>query len=448
MMKMLSRHIFVPLLEGRVHGNTFKCLRELQRTQWLTREEIQQLQQERLQALIAHAYENVPYYRRIFQERGLSPSDIKTTGDLTKLPVLTRQDVRDNFDDLIAINYTRKEMKLSATGGTTGEPLQFFIPKDTGWSWGAWYRGMGWYGFEPGDKYAEIWSHPYKKTILMDVGGAIGRFCRRYILQSALKMSEEQLALFVNRLRKFRPKALIAYPSAAYVLAEYIKQTNVSNLKFEVVVTTGEKLYDHHKQTIKEAFNCDVFEYYGGGEVLSIAYECQEHHKYHITAENVILEFLRDGKLASPGETGSIVVTDLHNYVMPFIRYQNGDLGVSSNRSCACGRGIPLLESVEGRITDVIVYKGGFISSPILTTIFKNLPVKQYQIVQEELGEMTIKIVRADGYSTVHTDYIVDTIHKYAGKDIKIDIQFVDLIPLTNAGKRKVVISKVPVRFR
>ena len=132
---------------------------------------------------------------------------------------------------------------------------------------------------------------------------------------------------------------------------------------------------------------------------------------------------------------------------MPFIRYENGDLGTLSDETCACGRGLPLMESVEGRITDVIVTKDGFVSSPILTTIFKNLPIKQYQVIQENEVDILIKIIRGDKYSQKDTDHIIRTMRQYLGGYMKIELEFTDNIPTTKAGKRRVVISKVPVRF-
>jgi phenylacetate-CoA ligase len=379
------------------------CLEELEQTQWWDQGKNKELQEKKLRALIKHAYENVPYYHKMFRENRLNPLDIRTTEDLMKLPVTTRDDVRRNFDDLIAKNYNPKKMRLASTGGTTAEPLRFYVPKDRGWGWGAFWRAFHWYGVEMGDKWAMIWSHPFEQTMIMKLRDKISRVLRRYIFLSAFELSEEKLNLFAYNIKKFKPKYLIAYPSAAYILSEYIKQQGIDEVKLKVVITTAEKLYDYQRETIKDVFGCKVFEYYGGGEVLSLAYECPEHHGLHITTENVILEFLMNGKPTSPGEMGSITVTDLYNYAMPFIRYENGDLGTLSDETCACGRGLPLMESVEGRITDVIVTKDGFISSPILTTIFKNLPVNQYQVIQEKEGDILIKIIKGDEYSHNYT---------------------------------------------
>lgn len=448
-MRYLSQYVFVPALE-RLKGRktTMKRLKELENTQYMKAEEIKELREKSLRQLIKHAYENVPYYHKILKGEGLKPVDIKTVEDLTKLPVLSRDDVRRNFKDLIARNYDQEKMTLASTGGTTGEPLQFYVPKDTGWGWGGFWRGLHWYGVEMGDKWAMIWSHPFEQTVAVKLRTKVIQVLQRNIFLSAFEMSEKQLNSFVYKIKKFKPKYLIAYPSAAYILAEYIKQQGIDDARLQVVITTAEKLYDYQREAIKDAFDCGVFEYYGGGEVLSLAYECPEHYGLHITAENVIIEFLKDGKPTAPGERGSITVTDLHNYAMPFIRYENGDIGSFSNETCACGSGLPLMEPVEGRIVDTVVTKSGFISSPILTTVFKNLPVKQYQIVQENEEEILIKIIKGDKYSQQDTDYIVRTMQRYVGQAMKINVEFPDDIPTTKAGKRRVVISKVPKIFR
>ena len=315
----------------------------------------------------------------------MTPDDIKTVEGLRRLPILTKHDVRENFEQLIAINYPRKGMKLYSTGGSTGEPLQFLKPKDLGWSWGAWYRGLAWYGLEPGDKWALIAGGPSHTTFVEKLLLESGRFLRRQIFLSACDLSEKQIEHFIAKLEEFQPKLITGYPSAVYILAEHIHYLGIQDIRPEVVITTAEKLYDDQRQTIKEVFECDVSEYYGCGEVKSIAYECPEHRGFHVSVENVILEIVKDGDQSSPpGEMGRTIATDIHNLVMPFVRYENGDLGKLSNETtCSCRRTLPLLESVEGRVTDILTLEQGYVSAPALTLIFKNQPIKQYQVIQE-----------------------------------------------------------------
>ena len=178
-----------------------------------------------------------------------------------------------------------------------------------------------------------------------------------------------------------------------------------------------------------------------------MAAECPEQTGYHIMSPNVILEFIRDNQPVSLGEMGKIVVTDLHNYAMPFIRYENGDLGMPSDEKCPCGRGMPLMKGVVGRVTDILVIGDKFISSPSLTLLFKDLPIKQYQLVQETETEITIKIVKGDGYCDKHTEQIRSLIQNYLGSNINITIELVTAILSSESGKYRFIISRVPLKF-
>jgi len=443
MIKEMRKSFYIPLIDSYKGNSVIKYINKLEQTQWISREEIKDLQEKKLRILIQHAYQNVPYYHIIFRKNGLKPEDIKTAEDLGKIPILTREELRNNFNDLIARNISPKKRVLSSTGGSTGEPVKFYLPKDGGLAWGAFWRALVWYGIERGDKFAQIWSHSHSHAIKTNFYKKIGEFLRGYIFLSAFDMSEKKLKYFANTLIKFKPKYLDSYPSAAYILAKYVKKKGF-NIKLKSVITTAEKLYDYQRQTIEEAFGCKVFEYYGCGECLSMAYECPEHKDLHITSEKVIIETLKKEISALPGEMGSVVVTDLDNYVMPFIRYENGDMATISDEFCDCGRELPLMKSVEGRITDVIVKSDGFISSPIVTTIFKNLPIQQYQVIQEEKKHLVIKIIKDVKYSQKDTDFILKKMNNYLDKDVEINIDFTDNILNTKAGKQRVVISKVP----
>ena len=447
MLKAVSKHIYIPLREKLAGHSTIKRLTELEKTQWMSPEQLRELQAERLRALVKHAYHSVPYYHRVFEERGLEPEDIRTTEDLKKLPILTREDRRNNFSDLIARNYSPKQMRLTSTSGSTGEPLSSYHPRDIGWTWGALWRGMRWYGVDMGDKYASIFrAHPTATTMIARLRLRLGQMLIRQISHTAFEMTPEGIEHFVRWLRKFKPRYIAGLPSALYLLSGYIVKQGISDIKPKVVITTAEKLYDYQKEAIRQAFGCDVFEYYGGDEVGSIAYECPEHNGLHITAENVVIEIAKDGKNVPPGELGAVLATDLHNYAMPFIRYQNGDVGILSDKICPCGRGLPLMESVEGRIGDIIVTENGFLP-PIMNDIFRDTHAKQFQVIQESKQLIRIKVIKGEGYSQRDTDYIVGILSRYLGERVKIELEFVDTIPLTPSGKYMIVISKVPVQF-
>jgi len=438
------------LLEKAMRRDNFlRYLSELDRSQYLPAEEISSIQLVRLNALLNHAYDNVPYYRKWFDEAGLRPNDIKSIDDLVKLPILTKEDVRANFKELIAVNFPRAKILPYSTSGSTGEPLKFYITREANARrYANVYRAYKWYGYEMGDKIAYIW-YPNKRGFMsrqiknLRLGAFLGR-----IYLDPLNMSQVEMKRFVTRLKRFKPSLILAYPTAAHILADYIKSNNIKGLMPKAVITMGEMLLDYQRQAIRQAFGCEVFDSYGARETGPIAYQCPGHAGYHIFAESLVLEFIKDGKAVPNGETGKVLVTDLTNYAMPFIRYENGDLGVLTSEKCRCSVNLPSMKPIEGRIEDIIVTKEKLISSLALNPIFNDLPINQYQIVQETEDEILVKIVKGDGYTEAVTENVLKLLPKYISKNMEFNIIFTDNIPLTPSGKHRFVISKIPVRFK
>jgi len=418
-------------------------------SQWFRRERILDIQQRRLRALINHAYENVPYYHRILKDRGLHPSDIKSVEDLNRLPRLTKDDVRSNFEDMVAANFSRAEIIPCATGASTGEPLQFYVTKDhLNCMHAAELRANGWCGYRLGDKHALLWASQFDLKRSEKLRHRIEYMLDRRIMLNCFRMSRESMRIYARRLKKFKPKIVRGYASAVYLFAKFMLHEGVDNIKPKAVITSAETLSDPERRMIEEAFRSEVYDFYGSREAGAMASECSEHSGYHISAENYVLECVTEGERAASGETGVILITNLRNYAMPFIRYEIGDLGKFSDGVCSCGRGLPMISSIEGRTTDIIVTQdGNFLPGLILTIIFFDLPVKQYRIIQEKSEEITVKIVRASGYSEKDTRHIMRGLRKVIGRGIEIRLEFVHSIPLTKSGKRRPIISKIPFEF-
>jgi len=396
----ILRKVFLLYLNAR-YGNKhwYNYYQELKESQWWSFDKITALQLERLKALLKHAYQNVPYYKQKFAELGLHPDDIKSLDDLAKLPILTRKDAKENRSELVAVNFSKNQLVPLATSGSTGEPLQLCV----------------------------------FRTVYLD----------------AYNMSEKQMERFARKLCQFKPKMITAYASAAYLLARYLKHRGIENLRPGAVVSQAHKLFSEHKRLIREVFNCEVFDFYGSIEVLSMAAECPEHTGYHILTPNVILEFIRDNRPVSPGEVGKIVVTDLHNYAMPFIRYENGDLGVPLNERCPCGRGLPLLKEITGRISDMIIGSGGkYTSGHFFINFFRFKPwIKQFQVRQDINRNVTISIVPGAEPEERDLETVRATIQKELGEEIKVDILLVKSIHTTKSGKYRFTISEAPSPF-
>lgn len=433
-----------------------KLLGELERTQWWPRQQIMALQDERLGKLLRYAYDNVPYYRRVFEQRGLKPDDIQNSGDLAKLPVLTRQLFRDNFSDLIAGDFPKRELKLYSTSGSTGEPLRFYRAKDDIFSWdcAAGLRASGWAGYELGKKCALLTDITESESTADKLARTSRHFFERITPFDAREISEEKLPLFAKRLEGFQGGFIRGYPSAIHLLAGYIERKGMPKIRPKAIITSGEGLYDFQRALFAKVFECEVFSCYRSNEVNAIAGECSEHSGLHISAENVILEIVDDGGKPVPdGEQGRILLTNLHSYVMPFIRYEIGDVGVISDVICRCGRGLPLLATLNGRITDVVYTKSGK-SIPGLAlplNFFASLGVAQFQVVQDTYEKVAVRIVLDSKYPQDHVDRLVsETVLRYRailGQDMEIEVELVDQIVPTECGKRRVVISNVAERF-
>lgn len=448
----LIKNLATPMVDIVGKTSTSKFSRVLQKTQWFSRQEIERLQNMNLRIMLNHAYETVPYYRRIFRERNLSPVDIKSVEDLVKLPVLTKAEIRKNFGDLLSRNFLRRDLTLGMSGGS-GDQIKFYSTKeDLSWVVAAEYRAYGWAGYELGDRCFMLWGSPAdmakRSSILWRFSGAL----KRIMVMNTYVMSDEVLARLSYLLNKFNPEIVRGYASSVYMVAKYVLENGSGKVRPRAVITSAETLFDYMRKTIEEAFGCQVFDFYGSREIGSLAAECEEHSGYHITAENVALEFVREGEHVATGEAGVILVTNLRNFGMPFIRYDIGDVGRTFNEVCGCGRGLPLMSSIEGRVSQFMaVYDkrlGRVIpvstAGPGLFSIaLMHMPLDRYQIIQENLHKIVIKVVKGKGYSQKHTDFLLEHVRKYLGNGIAVEVEFVDSIPPLPSGKRSAFISKI-----
>lgn len=384
----------------------------------------------------------------MFKELDIYPSDIKSVSDLQKLPLLTKDDIRNNLGDLTAKNYSKRELIPSATGGSTGEPMRFFIDKEWGaWNMAAAYREWSWAGYNQGDKIAYLWGAPQDLSNQDKIIASFYNRTSRRKMLNAFDMNEKTLAEYARILNNFNPKFINAYASAAYFLARYLEHRGIDTIRPKAILTSCEMLFDYQRETIERVFDCEVFDYYSGRDTTLHAAECAEHSGYHLSIENAVIEFIKEGEHVAPGEMGKIVITDLANYAMPFLRYEIGDLGIPSDEVCSCGRGLPLMKKVLGRVTDIITTKDGkHVHGEFFTHLFYNTKgVKQFQFAQKTKEYAVLKIVKAKNYSQSEIDTIIQEIHMHCG-DIEVDVEFVESIPLTISGKHRFTISEVGIQ--
>lgn len=448
MYNSIAEHVFLPIFDLTRSTGISRCLKSLEKSQWYSSDRLQRIQNSDLAVLLEHAYENVPYYHKLFRTMRLRPGQIRNVEDLKNLPIITKQHVRNNLQNMKAVNVSPKETLLYVTGGSTGEPMGFWVSRaDRSWGTAAMLRSNSWCSsYRLGDPMALVWaSHVDLKESTKLKERMLNFFMRRELL-NAYHLSEESMLSFTKRLVNSKPKVIRGYSSAVYLLACFVEREGAV-IRPKGVITTAEMLLPHQRSKIEKVFGCKVYDSYGSREFEEIASECSEHSGYHIAAENLVLEFVKDGEHVSPGETGEILVTDLRSYAMPFIRYSIGDLGKPSNETCSCGRGLPLMKSVEGRLTDIIVAPNHSYLSVFDVPLCDMLQIKEYQIIQEEIDKIVVRIVKGPGYSEEDTQQIIDVMKQYLGKKVELSMEFVSSIPNAKSGKRRFVISKVKTPF-
>ena len=436
-------------------------LKHLKRTQWLSGEELSNLQSNKLKALIRHCYDNVPYYSRLLKTLGLTPDDFQSKEDLVKLPLLTKQIVRDHYDELIATNIPSSRILDHSTGGSTGTPMRF---KEDIQSWNCLraltFRGWSWAGFEVGERLFTLAGNSLVKKNT-DWKAQITHFLYDRVLMRNLKcnctdMSPSALQAHYKKLMRFKPSAIRGYASSIYFLAKHIEQNKLPICPLKAVFTTGEKLQPAYREKIQQVFNVPVYDGYGAADGGVSAQECNMHEGLHIGEEHCIIEIVdKDGQVLPDGEIGFVVSTNLNNYVFPFLRYKVGDLAFIKEEPCSCGRKHRLLGEVVGREGKAIFNKEGrpFSSIIIDNMMFKDLDyhsedsqrlyerIDQFQIRQDKHGDLLILIKPVNPSEPTRSfQYIIDNFRHYFPES-KIELRFTDNIPTLPSGKEDYCVS-------
>jgi len=442
----LFGNIVVPIYDIVRGTSRYRCSRILDKTQYLSFEEIKRLQTTNLRFLLNHAYETVPYYHRIFRERQLTPTDIRTVEDLEKLPILRKSDIRKNFSELISRNFDGGRLIPYSTGGT-GSPLRFYITKESmSWEIAAEFRAYSWGGYKPGDSCFLLWGS--RRDLKKNVARKMSAFIERRVTCDPFVLSDSVLENASRILRRISPSVIRGYATPVYVLSKYLIKNGIS-ISPKVVITSAELLSSDMRKTISEAFQCPVFDFYGSREIGAIASECEKHTGYHISSENLVVEFIKDGEIVH-SEEGQILLTNLRNYGMPLIRYQNGDVGEPSAESCTCGRELPLMKSIKGRVSQYLATRDPNtgkivpVEASVIMDHFMTLlktPPETYRIVQEELNRLVLYFVRGGSYSEETTVIITRELQNIFGIDTKIEVRFVDVLAPLQSGKRTPVFS-------
>ncbi|KKO49305.1 capsule biosynthesis protein CapK [Arsukibacterium sp. MJ3] len=442
--KLISNILF-PLHERLKSHTTYNMLARLEKSQWLSPEQINTIQQQRLQVFVANISQHSPYYQQLFAANNLKASDITTAADLAKLPFLTKQRITDNQQTLCS--QPQEQLQRYNTGGSSGVPLIFYMGKArVSHDVAAKLRATRWWDVDIGDPEVVLWGSPIELGKQDRFKKIRDGLFRSYLLP-AFEFTPAHIDAYLRQLQQLKPKMLFGYPSVIHqlALAAEARQLNLSQLAVKVVFVTSEMLFAHQRAVIERVFQCPVANGYGARDAGFIAHQCPA-GSLHISAEDIIVEIIGDDDKVVPlGESGEIVITHLQTQAFPFVRYRTGDIGQLATEPCSCGRGLPVLAQVNGRTTDfMLTTAGDKLHALALIYVLRDLTeIKQFKIIQHALTEVEVQLVTGAPLSSELTQYIIKQFQQRLGNDCTITLQHLANIASLPNGKHRYVESKL-----
>ena len=432
-----------PLMNIANRRSIHKILKYISQSQWWSRQQLEALQLNKLRQLLEHAYQNVPFYQREMARRGLRPESFITLDCLKQLPIVTKAMLKATPDDFLAKGCDFLRLVTDSTSGSTNEPTKFFRSRSQdSWHWAIKYRMWGMAGYELGLPYVNIYNMPrsgWKKRIQ----DALLRNNAFYLFADGAQ--EEMLARALRILARPNMRFLAGCTTSIRVLADYrATLSNPSPLYLQAILSTGSLLTTRERNLIETHLEAPMWDHYGlGGEGAHVAAECELKSGYHINSENLIVEPAEPACVDTDDAT-EVYVTQLDNYDWPLIRYVSGDRAVFTTRECSCGRGLPLLERIDGRVSEVLTLPNGVrlnthYFSVILAT---ENAISQYQVEQTARDLLLLRVVWRDYSSAEHTKkQIANEICRVADGTVSVDFEDVSAIAPLPSGKHRFLIA-------
>jgi phenylacetate-CoA ligase len=444
--KSILSSIIYPLHDSLIKGRkTLQKTQDLNKSQYYSKEQLKTLQSEELRKLFHQCAKHNPFWKSTFSKYNVDLNALDIHAELAKLPPIDKSSIRTNFESMLSTDKSIEQW-FKTTGGSTGTPLKLaYTPESFDWRSACTERGYGWSNADVGNKLLYIWG------VQLGHQSRLNRF-KEWLHQTlynkvyfnCFDFSDERKKQLIKLINKQKPDAIVGYTNAVYELALYILKNNLDVHSPKAMLSAAETLHEYQREKIELAFNSKIQNTYGSREFMLIGAECEQQSGLHISVENLLVEILDDdGNPCKQGDLGQIVITDLHNYAMPFIRYKIGDLGSLKEENCSCGRNLMQFKSVEGRTLDVITFPSGkqlpgeFF--PHFLKDFEN--IKKFQVNQDSLGKLTISIVPYElskGHALI--EQIQNDLSKHIGEDISFAL--VEEIALSKTGKHMVVKSE------
>lgn len=456
---IIDRYLFLPLGD-KIYGSYVSSkFRELMSQDFISEEGLLEIQNKKLQKLVKHCYDTVPYYHKLFDTLGVKPEQIKTREDLQVLPVLTKQIIRDNYDELFSTAIDSKRLRKSSTGGSTGTPLKFCTDS---YEWSSWkastLRAWEWYGLHLGDKIFSLGGNSInKRKGLFSFKGLYDLIIMRNHKYSSAEVDDGSMQRHYEAFMKLKPDAVRGYGSSLYIFAKYVERKHLPLSPIKVVLTTGEVLVPEYRRKLESVFGAPVYDAYGAGDGGILSHECPKHEGLHITEDACVIEITdKEGRVLQDGQVGFVCTTDLDNYVFPFLRYHVGDMAYIKKEKCSCGRSSRLIGEVMGRAGRLLYNKQGVPISPTMLPfmLYPELDyhdpecqklynkIDKFQIRQDSDGNIRVllKLLNNDE-DHAQFDYVVTNFRNhFVGSEV--ELSFVDDIPTLPSGKEDYCVSE------
>jgi len=412
----------------------------LERSQWWSSEQVREFQWAEARRLLEHAFCTVPYYKRKYAAVGIELGDIKKGEDFAKLPPLSREEVNAHQAELCS-QTPNGRLIPHATGGSSGVPTRFFItPNSYDWRCAASARAYSWSGYRVGKRALYLWGAPVGTVSRFQrVKLDSYRFLRRELVVPTFAQTPELWQKTFESALRFRPKFIVGYVSSLEQFAQFLISRDLIIPGIQAVLAAAEPVHEATRDLVLQAFQVPLFDTYGSREFMSIAAECEVHNGMHIHAENLLVEAQADAN----GGPSELLITDLHNYGMPFIRYRLGDCGWLSDFVCPCGRGLPLIRRIEGRVLEVLRTRDGRAISPILWRhVLKDVPeVKEFEVRQISMEEILLSVMLSRPLSESSEALLRHEMEKVFTPATRVIIKPVDAIPRLPSGKRRLTVG-------
>jgi len=412
----------------------------LESNQWKTPAKIREIQNRKLGRIIRHAYRKVPYYRELFDSANIKPEDIREVEDLKNIPITSRQTLNNlKKEEMMAQGIDLDLCHVSATSGTTSIPLRIYsTPHDSTMRSLGWARAFLSCGMRPWYKSIAFIGHKQVKT-KKSWYEHFGMWRRKEI--SARDNPDDWIAAC----QEWKPQVITGYVMTLKLFAEIFLERQIKDVKPKLIFHSSGIIDPYSRGFLESAFHAKVVDFYGSDEAGCVAWECEECSAYHVASDMTIVEVLKNGKPAKAGNDGEIVITNLHSYAMPFIRYKQADVGILSDKKITCGRSFPLLERIQGRVDDYVTLRSGRRISPhpFYHCLDPVPDIRKWQIIQKRLDEIHVLIESGPDFSVDSQRSIRDNVLDLVQNELEVKIFVVDSIDIDPSRKFRSVSSNV-----